>query len=137
LKLGRKKQGSMMKLVAVLISVVVTGIMGIVMVSFSGNLDNKDRIYITASEYLLSMETKGYLVEEDKEQLLFSLTELGMTNISLSGTTLTEAGYGNKVTIEITGEIELTSYSVLEKLDVRRRMQTIPVHVKKSSTAKY
>jgi len=137
LKLGRKKQGSMMKLVAVLISVVVTGIMGIVMVSFSGNLDNKDRIYITAREYLLSMETKGYLVEEDKEQLLFSLTELGMTNISLSGTTLTEAGYGNKVTIEITGEIELTSYSVLEKLDVRRRMQTIPVHVKKSSTAKY
>lgn len=137
MKLARKKKGSMLKLAAVLISVVVTGIIGIVMVSFSGDMDKKDRIDIMAREYLLSMETKGYLVEEDKEQLLLALLELGLTNISLSGTTLAEAGYGNKVTLEITGEIEMTSYTVFEKLDVRKRKKTIPVHVKKSSTAKY
>ncbi|SCP99060.1 hypothetical protein [Anaerobium acetethylicum] len=137
MKLARKKQGSMLKLVAVLISVVVTGIISIAMVSFYGDMDKKDRVDITAREYLLSMETKGYLVEEDKEQMLLALAELGMTNISLSGTTLAEAGYGNKVTLEITGEIEMTSYTVLENLDLRKKMQTIPVHVKKSSTAKY
>lgn len=55
--------------------------------------------------YILYMETYGYLPYGKQVQLTQELSDLGVTNISYDGTTLTQAGYGQEITLSVTGLI--------------------------------
>lgn len=60
-----------------------------------------------ARSYMLSMESRGYLTPEDKQALLDDLTELGVTDIDFTGTTLAPVGYGQPVILSVTGRIDV------------------------------
>lgn len=55
--------------------------------------------------YILYMETYGYLTPDKQAALTEQLKDIGVVNISFSGTTLTPAGYGQEVTLSVTGTI--------------------------------
>ena len=57
-------------------------------------------------QYILKMETYGYLTEGDRDNLIDSLAEAGLTNISLAGTDMSEVGYGNEIKLYISGSTE-------------------------------
>lgn len=69
-------------------------------------LDNGRKKESIAREYMLAMESKGYLTQADQAALINDLTNLGVTNISFSGTTLTPAGYGQTIVLSVTGKIK-------------------------------
>ena len=49
------------------------------------------------------METEGYLKPEDAADLVAELNSYGLTNVSLSGTTMSEVDYGERIYLKITG----------------------------------
>lgn len=57
----------------------------------------KEEIRQYARSYMLEMETVGYLSPESKSELLQNLSDLQATEIDLSGTTISNVGYGNGI----------------------------------------
>lgn len=49
------------------------------------------------------METEGYLTPEDREALVSELQAEGLYDISLSGTTVSQVSYGDRIYLSITG----------------------------------
>lgn len=89
-------------LVALIGIVIVTAFLVIIFGAFAG-ISNKWAMRQTAREYLLIMETEGYLKPEDKSNLIADLQREGLYNISLSGTTTRQVGYGDRIYLKITG----------------------------------
>lgn len=57
----------------------------------------------TAREYMLIMETEGYLPAVDQTALIAELESYGLYNISLSGTTMREVNCGDRIYLKISG----------------------------------
>ena len=70
-------------------------------------------------------------------KLIKDLTECGVKNISLSGTTKNKVGYGNKITLIIKGEMEITNYEIDNMFRITKVPELANVNENKSSTAKY
>ncbi len=66
-----------------------------------------------ARKYTLVAETEGYLNEEEKIRLMDELKGYGISDIDLTGTTFNRVGFGNIVTVKISGKIK-EKYSFTE-----------------------
>ena len=80
-----------------------------VMISFADCvrlINVKASVSQVSRQYILKMETYGYLTEGDRDNLIDSLAEAGLTNISLAGTDMSEVGYGNEIKLYISGSTE-------------------------------
>jgi hypothetical protein len=91
-------------------NVMVTGIcilaMSVVMLSFLNDMQliqQKTEVDQLARRYILRMETTGGLLGEDREKLIDELSQQGVTEIDLSGTTMGETGYGARIVLRIRG----------------------------------
>lgn len=108
---------------------------GIKLYSDIGHAVSKERI---ARKYILSMETKGYLSYEEMTELTQELTEMGVTNISFEGTTLTPAGYGQPVILSITGKISISAkYGISGNWTWIGGENQVDFKIRQESTAKY
>ena len=59
-----------------------------------------------ARNYVLRMETVGYLTDADEELLRKELEAQGIQNVSLEGTTKVPVGYGARIRLRITGKVD-------------------------------
>lgn len=102
--LKKKKQASMIEnmLVMMINMVVMCGFLVIIFGAFSG-ISDKWGMRQTAREYMLIMETEGYLPAADQTALIAELESYGLYNISLSGTTMREVNYGDRIYLKISG----------------------------------
>lgn len=71
----------------------------------AGVVSRKYEINNLARTYIIRMETNGYLTRADEDELTAKLESIGVSDISLSGSTTSSAGYGNKITLCITGKV--------------------------------
>lgn len=69
-------------------------------------IHRKAEVSQIARQYILRMETVGYLTEADRIALRQELDEAGVTEVELSGTTMTPVTYGDMITLEIRGKLE-------------------------------
>ena len=102
--LKKKKEASIVEnmLVMLLELVVVSAFLVIIFGAFSG-ISDKWGMRQVAREYMLLMETEGYLSSSDRVALIEELEEYGLYNISLSGTTTSRQEYGSRIYLCITG----------------------------------
>ena len=80
-----------------------------VMISFADCvrlINVKSSVSQISRQYILKMETYGYLTDGDRDGLVDSLAETGLRNISLAGTDMSEVGYGNEIKLYISGSTE-------------------------------
>lgn len=99
----RKEPGNIAN---IMVAGIVILAMTVVMTAFLDDLQlvqKKMEIHQIARRYILRMETVGYLQSEDRNTMLEELDQLGVTGVELEGTTVTEAGYGGRIVLEITG----------------------------------
>ena len=89
-------------LVMMIIMVVMCAFLVIIFGAFSG-ISDKWGMRQTAREYMLIMETEGYLPAADQTALIAELESYGLYNISLSGTTMREVNYGDRIYLKISG----------------------------------
>ena len=101
------------------------------------NVNKKSQIDTIARSYLLKMEGQGYLNSADESELNRELQSLGVTNINLTGTTRSNVEYGNKITLSISGVIDLPNYNVANLFKVEKTENLVNFKVIKSSTAKH
>lgn len=102
--LKKKKQASMIEnmLVMMINMVIMCAFLVIIFGAFSG-ISDKWGMRQTAREYMLIMETEGYLPAADQTALIAELESYGLYNISLSGTTMREVNYGDRIYLKISG----------------------------------
>lgn len=102
--LKKKKPASMIEnmLVMMINMVVMCAFLVIVFGAFSG-ISDKWGMRQTVREYMLIMETEGYLPAADQTALIAELESYGLYNISLSGTTMREVNYGDRIYLKISG----------------------------------
>ena len=100
----KKKKGSMVEnmLVMMINMVVLCAFLVIIFGAFSG-ISDKLGMRQTAREYMLIMETEGYLNASDQAALISELESYGLYNISLNGTTTKEVNYGARIYLKISG----------------------------------
>lgn len=79
-----------------------------------GMLQTRSEIGQLARKYILVAETNGYIPEGDKDTLLMELESIGVTDVDISGSTLTKADFGRTVTVCIKGKIN-EKYEISEK----------------------
>lgn len=89
-------------LVMMINMVVVCAFLVIIFGAFS-SISDKWGMRQTAREYMLIMETEGYLPAADQTALIAELESYGLYNISLSGTTMREVNYGDRIYLKISG----------------------------------
>lgn len=88
-------------------------------------------------KYMFYMESNGYLTEDYRQSLVKELSDIGVTNIDMSGSTLTPAGYGNVVVLSVSGTI---SNGEITGIDRNWRMTSgdgYNFRIYQKSTAKY
>ena len=100
----KKKPASMVEnmLVMMINMVVMCAFLVIIFGAFSG-ISDKWGMRQTAREYMLIMETEGYLPAADQSVLIAELESYELYNISLSGTTTREVDYGDRIYLKISG----------------------------------
>ena len=133
----KKKKGSIAKFGIPLFTIVAIFSIVIMLVTNLSDYDGKDRVDLVAREYLLRMETQGYLNSTDESELYRDLESLGVKNISIVGTTRSKVGYGKKITLSIKGQLEITSYTVADIFKITKTPKLADINVNKSSTAKH
>jgi len=83
--------------------------MTLLMLAYMDNvwlIHRKSQVSQIARQYILRMETVGYLTEEDRVALNRELDEAGVTDVALNGTTMVPVTYGDIITLEIQGRLE-------------------------------
>lgn len=91
----------------------VTGIcilaMTVVVLSYMESvalLHQKAFIGQMARRYILRMETVGYLTEREQTVFIQELDAMGVTEISLEGTTCRKVGYGAEIVLQVSGKLK-------------------------------
>lgn len=82
--------------------------MTIIMAAYLGSIRlfyKKADIRQIARKYILSMETNGFLTEDDRQNLEAELTQLDVEKPDLSESTLHKVTYGSFIRLVIKGEI--------------------------------
>ena len=95
-------------------------------------------LYQISRKYMLTMETMGYLDAASRTSLMQDLSDLQVTDIDLTGSTMTDAGYGNAVYLQITCKLPIEQLN-MDGNDMLRFFfedGTIPIRVRRMSTAK-
>lgn len=82
--------------------ILVCAFLVIVFGAFSG-VSDKWGMRQVAREYMLIMETEGYLNATDQATLKAELESYGLYNINFSGTTTREVDYGKRIYLCISG----------------------------------
>ncbi len=78
------------------------------MLSYMDNvrlIHQKTEVSQIARQYILKMETVGYLTEEDRIGLRMELDGAGVSELELTGTTMSPVTYGDIITLEIRGRL--------------------------------
>ena len=100
----KKRKASVLEntLVMIVNLILVCAFPVIVFGAFSG-VSDKWGMRQVAREYMLIMETEGYLNATDQAALKAELESYGLYNISFSGTTTREVDYGERIYLCISG----------------------------------
>ena len=132
----KKKEASIIEnmLVALIGIVMMMAFLVIIFGAFS-SISDKWSMRQVAREYLLIMETEGYLTALDQEALITELEEYGLYNISLSGSTMSEVDYGDRIYLNISGTYDDNILAFAEGIS-KVASHPVSITIERQSTAK-
>lgn len=93
------------------------------------------RIESVANEYLMRMESKGYLTSQDEIDLKQELKGIGVENIDLTGTTRADIGYAKTIYLKIKGDYKIKVLD-MEGEDRGNKPESTPVDITRQSVSK-
>lgn len=119
----KKARGMLDDFLPIIIFVMACAILMLSYVNFNTAVNKKISLNSISRDYMLKIESKGYLTAEDKDKLIVDLRNAGfyadvdkaqisstnidsclkrtLSNGTVEGTTLSDVGYGNDVTLTI------------------------------------
>ena len=134
----KKDQGNMMSIFPAIFTIIAVAIMLVFYVGWMANVTKKDEVRQIGREYILAMETEGRLTSAMESSLRSELASKGLRNINLSGTTMTDVGYGNEIFLCVRGDLEVDRYmTATDSFQLLQNTGTIPISFTLESTAKH
>lgn len=135
----KKHKGSLIDFLPALISVFAVVIIIFVVLDCVQLLNYKLDVKSVARGYLLEMETQGYLTATSATSFTQELSNMGATNVDLTGTTVSIVGYGNAIHLKLKCEVpsENLNMSSGELLEFFFEDISFPIQVTLKSTAKH
>ena len=103
----RKDKGILEQFLPAIVVIVLLAVLWTGSMISASNIDRSSDIQQVARTYLLRMEADGCLTPENRNLLIAELEELDMEQIDLTGTSLTDVGYGNQIRLVIRGVVNL------------------------------
>lgn len=134
--LKRKDKGILDQFLPAIIVIVLLAVLWTGSMISASTIDRSTDIQQVARTYLLKMETDGYLTEENRNLLLSDLAALDMEQIDLTGTTITDVGYGNRIDLVIRGVVNLKDMDYKGFTSPMMTTRQAEVSIKKVSVAK-
>lgn len=134
----KKRKGSVVDILPSMIMVIAAVILITVFFGLYQILSLNEDVKQISRKYMLTMETMGYLDAASRTSLMQDLSDLQVTDIDLTGSTMTDAGYGNAVYLQITCKLPIEQLN-MDGNDMLRFFfedGTIPIRVRRMSTAK-
>lgn len=101
-----KSKGNILDFLSILLMILAMSIVVTAYLECTNLMMKKLEIGQISRKYILKMESEGYLKESEKERLLQELKNVGMSGISIVGTTLQPVPYGEAVYLKIEGTVE-------------------------------
>ena len=101
--LKKKKASVIENMLVCLVGIVMVCAFLVIIFGAFASINDKWMMRQAAREYLLIMETEGYLKPEDAQALCEELMDYGLYDISLAGTTTEEVHYGDRIYLQIVG----------------------------------
>ena len=109
-----RQEGSIGDLLSVGLCILAMITVTMAFMECAGLVNQKTAVSQTARNYILRMETVGYLTQAEEGELLRELAADGVRDVDLTGTTRTPVGYGSEIVLRISGKIG-RGYVVEEK----------------------
>lgn len=101
----RKESGNIGDLMAVGLCVLALSAILLSYMDSMQLIQQKMQVGQLARKYILRMETVGMLGTEEEAALSRELTELGVTDLSLVGSTNRQVEYGEEIVLQIQGKL--------------------------------
>lgn len=133
----KKKEGSIHKFAIPLFTVVAVFIIIMVFLKSSSVIEKKFQIDVIGRDYILKMESNGYMDSVTQQRLVSDLQKVGAKNISLTGTTFNKVGYGKDIALSINCNIDMEKYTISGFFKIQKTLTPIPITVNRNSTAKH
>lgn len=131
----KKNKGFIEDMIIPLIALVIAMVLILMNSNATKTMITKQKVDIVARQYILKMETDGYLMSNEEDSLIKELNKIGLQNVSLNGTTKTNVGYGKEINLNISGYITTKELKVVN-LGLEKKEKSIPIHVEEVSTSK-
>lgn len=132
----KKKRGSIVKMLPVLLGLAAVAVLSIMYITYTDIMDRREMAFQISREYLLRMETEGYLTTEAADEMMAELGKAGVTNINLAGTTLSMSEYGKEITLNIEADIPMDKIVVADLFNIKKQKLYQKIHICKKTTAK-
>ena len=132
----QKDKGMLEHFLPALVTIVFMGILWFGSMVTASNIDKSSALNQVTRKYILRMETDGYLTQENRTSMVSELQTLGVEGVDLTGTSLTDVGYGNQVILRVTGTLKVRSIAFRGFTKSMLKEETIPWSVSRVSVAK-
>ena len=134
----KKRRGSIVDILPSMIMVIVAVLVIMVFFDLYQILSLNEDVKQIARKYMLTMETMGYLDPVNQTSLMQELADLQVTDIDLTGSTMTDAGYGNAIYLQIFCKLPMEQLNMdgNDMLQFMFEDRSIPISVCRMSTAK-
>lgn len=131
----KKKKGNITDFIAPLMGVIVIFVILVVGINYMASTKNYIKAQQISRKYLLKMECDGYLTPENILKMKNELKNENFENISINGTTLSKAKFGDDINLKIEydqnfKQIEINGFNFKEVEQLQR------VNITRSSTSK-
>lgn len=134
----KKRKGSIVDILPSMIMVIAAVMLIMVFFDLYQILSLNEDVKQIARKYMLTMETMGYLDPANQTTLVQELSDLQVTDIDLTGSTMSDAEYGNAVYLQISSKLPMEQLNMdgYDMLQFVFQDKSIPIRVRRMSTAK-
>lgn len=131
-----KKSGSVFNILPLFLGIITITVISLMYIHFVRDMDIREQAGQIARQYMLEMESTGYLTADAQTELIDGLRAIGMNSINLSGTTMEAPGYGNEIALVINARVPVTRFDVSATLQPVIDKEETDYHFMIRSTAK-
>ena len=134
----KKRKGSIVDILPSMIMVIAAVMLIMVFFDLYQILSLNEDVKQIARKYMLTMETMGYLDPANQTTLVQELSDLQVTDIDLTGSTMSDAEYGHAVYLQISCKLPMEQLNMdgYDMLQFVFQDKSIPIRVRRMSTAK-
>lgn len=135
-----KKEGVINNIIPLLLAILVCTALSFMTINWTSQMTERRDIDSVLRTYILRMESRGYLSEEDKTSMIQELTDLGVTNITFGNTNiglLNRIPYGEKICLEVYGKVKNTTIKAYLNDLFSKETTYINFHSIRTSTSKW